>query len=163
MPLARATGKLAVATLKELGYVTKLHVVEPTTDRYFETIGDSRNRVQAGFFAWEQDYPAPSDFLTPLFTCRAIAQRADDDLLQYLQDLRPAYRQRRRPRAFLADHQSTSGVERRVGRRRSSSHGRLAPWVPLANTRNVVVVSRRVRNVQSNQQWGVLIDQISVR
>ena len=39
----------------------------------------------------------------------------------------------------------------------------LAPWVPLVNSRAVVVVSRRVGNVQFNPEWGTLIDQLWVR
>ena len=39
----------------------------------------------------------------------------------------------------------------------------LAPWAPIVNSREAVVVSRRVGNVQSNPQWGVLIDQMWVR
>ena len=32
-------------------------------------LGDSRERVQAGFFGWYQDFPAPSDFIDPLLSC----------------------------------------------------------------------------------------------
>ena len=39
----------------------------------------------------------------------------------------------------------------------------LAPWVPLVNSRAVVVVSRRVGNVQFNPEWGTLIDQLWVK
>jgi hypothetical protein len=35
--------------------------------------------------------------------------------------------------------------------------------VPLVNSREVVFVSRRVGNVQSNPEWGVLFDQMWVR
>ena len=39
----------------------------------------------------------------------------------------------------------------------------LAPWVPIVNPRDAVVVSRRVGNVQCNTQWGVLLDQLWVK
>ena len=39
----------------------------------------------------------------------------------------------------------------------------LAPWVPIVNPREAVVVSRRVGNVQANTEWGVLIDQLWVK
>jgi hypothetical protein len=39
----------------------------------------------------------------------------------------------------------------------------LAPWVPIMNPREAVVVSRRVGNVQANTEWGVLIDQLWVK
>ena len=35
--------------------------------------------------------------------------------------------------------------------------------VPLADRRNVVVVSRRAGNIQPHPEWGVLFDQIWVR
>ena len=38
-----------------------------------------------------------------------------------------------------------------------------APLLPLANPKQVDVVSRRVGNYQYNPQWGVLLDQLWVR
>jgi hypothetical protein len=39
----------------------------------------------------------------------------------------------------------------------------MAAWVPLVNLRAVVVVSRRVGNVQSNPGWGIRLGQMWVR
>ena len=127
---------------------------------YWNHANDSRTGIQAGFFAWAQDYPAPSNFLT-LFTCGAFLP-ANLNNVNLAEICNPRIdravsaalaRQTTDPRA-TADA-TWAAVDRLVTN--------LAPWVPIVNPRNAVVVSRRVGNVQSNPQWGVLIDQMWVR
>ena len=62
-----ATGRYVVSVLDQLGYRASLRTIGPET--YFSVLGNSRDRPQIGFFSWYQDYPAPSDFIDPLFTC----------------------------------------------------------------------------------------------
>jgi ABC-type transport system substrate-binding protein/DNA-binding SARP family transcriptional activator len=158
-PLQLLAGKLAVATLDRLGYRASLKAV--AGNGYFSEIADSRNRVQAGLTGWSQDYPAASNFFLGVFTCRAF-QRANpnngnssafcDPSLDRVID-RALSRQTIDPRT--ASNGTWSAIDRLVTD--------AAPWVPLVNTREAVVVSRRVGNVQANTQWGVLIDQIWLR
>ena len=157
-PLELIVGKLAIATLDELGYRATLHVDRDSAD-YLPTVSNSRTHAQAGFDNWIADYPAPSSFLER-FTCAAFtpASRANQNLSELCdprvdQAIDKALRAQReanstaRAEWTTADHLVTG----------------LAAWVPLANGRNVVLVSRRVGNVQSNPQWGVLFDQMWVK
>jgi peptide/nickel transport system substrate-binding protein len=151
-------GKLAVPALKLLGYRASLKVIGHA--RYFDVVFNSRTRAQAGFFGWFPDYPATSSALMPL-TCRAFrpASKNSVNASEFCNpDLDQAIDRaliRQTANAPVSPNATWVSVDRLATR--------LAPWVPLANPRAIVVVSRRVRNVQSNPQWGVLIDQIRVR
>ena len=158
-PLQMAIGKIAVETLRRLGYRATLKVVGH--DAYFGAVYDSRNRTQAGFDGWSPDYPRASNFFVPLFTCRAF---------------QPGSAQNTSTSGFCS-YPVDRAVDRALTRLTSDAPGassvawsavdRLvtdaAPWVPLVNMREVVFVSRRVHNLQVNPQWGVLVDQISLR
>ncbi|HEX9413770.1 MAG TPA: ABC transporter substrate-binding protein, partial [Ktedonobacterales bacterium] len=66
----QATGRYLVSVLRQLAYRASLRVIGPNT--YYQRAGDSRMHVQIGEFTWYQDFPAPSDFIDPLFTCRSF-------------------------------------------------------------------------------------------
>ena len=148
--------RLAVETLDELGYRASLKLLPCAGDVLHALSTIPRTRAQAGLVGWSADYPAASNFLS-LFTCHAAAsgnpsasQLCDRGLDRAID------------RAFTAQSQdspsastSWASVDRLVVE--------LAPWVPLVNNRQVVVVSRRVGNVQYNPEWGTLIDQLWVR
>src|SRR5215469_4987965 len=40
---------------------------------YFSVLGDSHNRINAGFFSWYADYPDPADIYFPLLSCAALS------------------------------------------------------------------------------------------
>jgi peptide/nickel transport system substrate-binding protein len=155
----RVIGQLAAATLRQLGYRVELKVV-PDDGVYFATIANSRNRVQAGFVGWSADFPSPANFLA-LFACSTF-QRASENNVNYAELCdRPVDRaiagalRRQTTDSPARANASWSALDRRLTK--------LAAWVPLATRRDVAIVSRRAGNVQSNPQWGVLIDQIWVR
>jgi peptide/nickel transport system substrate-binding protein len=157
-PFQLATGKLAVATLNLLGYRASLKVV--VGQNYFGTVADSRTRAQAGFVAWSADYPAASNFLM-LLTCGTF-HAANQASLNYSELCN-----HRLDQAFsraLAE-QTTDAPE--ASNARWNAVDRIATstaaWVPLVNTREVVVTSRRVRNLQVNPEWGVLMDELWVK
>ena len=164
--IERVVGRLAVRTLDELGYRATLKTIgheAPTAasnTRYFEESADSRSRAQAGFDAWAQDYPEPSSFLE-LFTCGMFLPASrDNENRSELCDARVdrAVTHARALQTTDADKASSAAwaaADRLVTN--------LGAWVPLVNARNVVIVSPRVGNVQSNPQWGVLFDQMWVR
>ena len=155
-PLQRVVGQLAVATLRQLGYRATLKTI--TDGSYFDQIDDSRSHAQAGFYAWAQDYPAASNFLGR-FTCRTFQPASVNNLNI----------------ADICDRRIDSAVDRVLAQQAATGASSaawasvdrlvtdLAPWVPIVGTREVVVVSARVQNLQSNPQWGVLFDQIWVR
>jgi peptide/nickel transport system substrate-binding protein len=154
-PIQGVVGHLAVATLRSLGYRASLKRVEDD-GKYFASVWDSRTRAQAGFFAWSQDYPSGSNFLAPLFPCRTFeAASADNSNIAEICDPRI---DRAVDRALAL--QSDSGASNPAWAAADRAITDAAPWVPLVNTREVAVVSRRAHNVQSNPQWGVLADQI---
>ena len=155
LPLQRVTGTLALATLKQLGYRATLKIRKD----YWDKANDSRTRIQAGFFAWSQDFPTASSFLTP-FTCSAfLPANTNNTNLAEICDPRIE----RAMRSALARQASGPGTSTNAWAAADRLITRLAPWAPIVNWRTEVVVSRRVGNVQANPQWGVLIDQMWVR
>jgi peptide/nickel transport system substrate-binding protein len=121
---------------------------------------DSRNRPQLSFFTWYQDFPAPWDFIGPLFTCASFLPgnpgnlnaaefcdpRIDTQARQALA-LQARGLAAAAPRWTTIDHELTDR----------------APWVPLYTPRNLTVLSARVGNYQFHPYWNLLIDQLWVR
>ena len=153
------TGRYLVAVLDQLGYRASLRVITGW-HAYDQRLYDSRQRMQAGWFSWYQDYPAPADFISPLLTCRSFLPhnpanlnaaefcnpRIDAQVNQALA------LQARNPSAAAAlwariDHQIVNQ----------------APWVPVYNPRSLVLLSARVGNYQYDPYWSLLIDQLWVR
>jgi peptide/nickel transport system substrate-binding protein len=66
----RAVSLYLVRLLKDLGYRAKLHTV--SIERFFNTIHDSRNKVQVGLQAWGADFPAASTFYSDILSCRSF-------------------------------------------------------------------------------------------
>jgi peptide/nickel transport system substrate-binding protein len=157
-PLERVTGNLALATLKELGYRASQKILPDA--KYWSKANDSRTGIQAGFYAWAQDYPAASNFLT-LFTCNAFLP-ANLNNVNLAEICNPRI-----------DHAVANALARQTTDPRATTDATwaavdrlvtdLVPWAPIVNPREAVVVSRRVGNVQANPQWGLLIDQMWVR
>jgi peptide/nickel transport system substrate-binding protein len=156
-PLGVVIGKLAVETLDQLGYKVTLKVLPH--DKYWEHVNTVANRSQIGFIGWSQDYPAPSDFMGEL-TCASLSDAPGGNENQ----------------AEICDHKLDRSFGAALAGQATDSPQAansnwanvdrmitdLSPWVPLLNPRNVVFVSRRVQNLESNPQWGVLADQIWV-
>jgi YVTN family beta-propeller protein len=152
-----ATARYVVSVLRELGYKASLRVVGP--DPYYGLLGDSRDQVQAGFFSWYQDYPAPSDFVEPLFSCGSFlpgnpdninsAEFCDpgiDALASQAMALRPG-------------DPSTASRWAAIDRQLVAE----SPWVSLYYPRDLTVLSTRVGNYQFHPYWNLLIDQLWVR
>ena len=157
-------GHLAVATLNRLGYQATLRVVQDDkrgNDQYFPTIGDSRTRAQAGFSAWQADYPAASNFFAPLFTCQSFQPASEKN--ENTSEICNRHIDQAVNRALT--RQTTDPPRASNARWGAVDHlvTDLAPWVPLVNTREAVIASRRLGNLQANPQLGVLIDQLWVK
>jgi ABC-type transport system substrate-binding protein/DNA-binding SARP family transcriptional activator/streptogramin lyase len=152
-------GRYVVAVLNRIGYRASLRVAASEAS-FFQTLGDSRSRVQIGWFPWMQDYPAPSDFITPVLSCGAFAPRSQsnvndaefcypaiDNAVQRAQALEPT--------APAAANEAWSKVDQQITNR--------APWVPLYNPRLDIATSSRVGNFQYHPFFGLLLDQLWVR
>jgi peptide/nickel transport system substrate-binding protein len=155
---ALPAGRYLVSVLRQLGYRASLKVIAPET--YYQRAGDSRDHTQIGEFDWYQDFPAPSDFIGPLFTCRSFlpgnpANINDSEFCNRLIDAQTI-----RARALESRNPNAAGsLWARIDRELADQ----APWVPLYNPRALVVLSARVGNYQFHPFWTLLIDQLWVR
>jgi ABC-type transport system substrate-binding protein/DNA-binding SARP family transcriptional activator len=153
-----ATGRYIASLLGQLGYRATLRTLGPND--YFSVLGDSRNRVQAGFFSWYQDYPAPSDFVDPLLTCDSFVP-GNPGNVNTAEFCDPAIDTQARQALILQVRNPTAAADRWAAIDRELV-GK-APWVPLYNPRDLTVLSAHVGNYQFHPYWNLLIDQLWVR
>ena len=155
----RAAGRYFVSILDQLGYRASLRVIlDPQI--YSQRAFDSRAQAQIGEFSWFQDFPAPSDFIVPLFTCHSFAPHNLANLNQSEFCNRRIDAEVTRALRLSAEHPNTAGmlwaqIERDIVDQ--------APWVPLYNPNALVLLSRRVGNFQLHPFWNLLLDQLWVR
>jgi len=155
---APATARYVVKVLGELGYRASLRMIN--SNRYFGALGDSRDRVQVGFFPWYQDYPVPSDFVGPLLTCGSFlpANPANVNMAEFCDpriDASAQHAHALQLRAPAAAAGRWAAIDRELVDE--------APWVPLYNPRDLTVLSARVGNYQFHAYWNLLLDQLWVR
>jgi peptide/nickel transport system substrate-binding protein len=155
---SQATARYLVSVLGQLGYRASLRTT--SASGYWGTLGDSRNRVQAGFFSWYQDYPAPSDFIGPLFTCASFLANNPNNIneAEFCNPRIDAEAQRAltaQPGDPTAAASRWAAIDRELTDQ--------APWVPLYNPRDLTLLSSRAGNYQYHPYWNVLIDQLWVR
>jgi YVTN family beta-propeller protein len=152
------TGRYVVSVLDQLGYRASLRTVNP--EAYFNVLGDSRDDVQAGFFSWYQDYPAPSDFIDPLFTCGSFVPDSQDNSNEAeFCDPRIDTQAGRALTLQSGDPAASATRWAAIDRELTDE----APWVSLYNPRDLTVLSARVGNYQFHPYWNLLIDQLWVR
>ena len=154
-----ATARYVVSVLDQLGYRASLRLVD--TNAYWNVLGDSRDRVQIGFYGWTQDYPAPSDFVDSVLTCGSFlpANPGNTNTAEFCDTRVDA-----RARQALADQQI--GDPATTASKRATIDRELvdqAPWVSLYNPRDLTLLSARTGNYQSHPYWNLLIDQLWVR
>jgi peptide/nickel transport system substrate-binding protein len=154
-----ATARYLASVLDRLGYRASVRLFANGYAMFaFQT--DSRYRPQLGYVDWLEDYPAPWDFVGPLFTCTSFVPgtwrnlnqaefcdpRIDTQVRQAVavqaQGLAAAA-----PRWVAIDHELVDQ----------------APIVPLYNPRDLTFLSARVGNYQFHPYWNLLIDQLWVR
>jgi ABC-type transport system substrate-binding protein len=153
-----ATGRYVVSVLDKLGYRASLRILGQ--NRYWGLLGDSRDRVQAGFFPWSQDYPVPSDFVGPLLSCGSFlpASPANLNTAEFCDpriDAQAQHAHTLQLRAPAAAVGRWAAIDRELVDE--------APWVPLYNPRDLTVLSARVGNYQFHPYWSLLLDQLWVR
>jgi peptide/nickel transport system substrate-binding protein len=154
----QATGRYLVSVLDQLGYRASLQVI---TDwrAYDQRLYDSRQRTQVGWFSWYQDYPAPSDFISPLLTCHSFIPGNPANLNAAEFCNRRIDAQVTHALAFQAHNPSTAAA---LWARIDHQIVNQAPWVPIYNPRSLVMLSTHVGNYQFDPYWSVLIDQLWV-
>ena len=149
-----------VGVLRSIGYQAHARVVG-AFPKYFPYILDSRNNAQIGFYAWDADFLAPSDFLDLLFNCHSSTpanplasfnpSRFCDPRVEHALAVARRVESTDETRAPLA----WARVDRLITD--------LAPWVPSFAPRAVYAVSKRVGNYQFHPEWGPLVDQLWVK
>jgi peptide/nickel transport system substrate-binding protein len=127
---------------------------------YNKRLYDSRQRAQIGWFSWYQDYPASSDFISPLLTCQSFLPGNPANLNAAEFCNRRIDAQVAQALALQARNPSTAAA---LWARIDHELVDQAPWVPVYNPRSLVMLSTRVGNYQFDPYWSVLIDQLWVR
>jgi peptide/nickel transport system substrate-binding protein len=156
---ARTFGTLAVRLLRSLGYRTTEKVVG---DRYFALAPDPRNRAQIGWWGWSPDWPAPSGIFPPNFSCAATAPGNPQSATNAAGFCDPAVD--REMRRAAREQATDPAAARRLWQTIDRGLVDRAPWVPLVNTTNVDVISRRAGNYQYSPAGpGMVLDQLWVR
>jgi peptide/nickel transport system substrate-binding protein len=155
-----ALARYLVALLDQLGYSASPHRLAKPGD-YYSVLDDSRTKTQIAVASYFEDYPAPSNFIDLLLSCRAFLPHNPNNLNL------PEF----------CDHQIDSEIHRAYGlqvhdpARAYRLWARIdreltdrAPWIPLYNPRVFTGLSARVGNYQFDPfLWGFLIDQLWVR
>jgi peptide/nickel transport system substrate-binding protein len=81
-PPVRETGEYYEGVLKELGFETKLKVVDPSN--YFNVISNlSTPELDTGYGNWLLDYPHPNDYFEPQLTGESIAESGNTNWAQF--------------------------------------------------------------------------------
>jgi peptide/nickel transport system substrate-binding protein len=150
-------GAYVVSVLHQLGYRASLRLLG--NSNYFPTLGDSRSHIQIGWFTWLQDYPAPSDFIDPLLTCRALMPHSrsnfnDAEFCDPRIDAQVRRAQALEPTAPGDANQIWEAIDRQITNQ--------APWLPLYNPRLDTATSSRVGNYEYHPFFGLLLDQLWV-
>ena len=145
----RALPAYVASVLRTLGYRTRLHTVPLSSITY-----EQRRGFQLSVDGdWVPDYPAPSAFLPPFFSCRGgytngyVCDRALD----------------RAMRAAAAAQLRDPGEAARLWAKADRMIVDRAYWVPTVISHAPTFVSRRLRNYQYNPVWDFVATQAWLR
>jgi YVTN family beta-propeller protein len=156
----QARAPIIVSALKAIGYRAKIEVLRGD---YFESFVEPKSRFQLGLTGWFSDYPAASNFVLPLVTCRDTLQRVaggavfEANMSHFCSPRIDALTER----ALGAQQDDPSAARDRwaeVDRALTDA----APFVAWGTLRNAFLVSSRTGNVQGHATYGVLITQMWV-
>jgi peptide/nickel transport system substrate-binding protein len=155
-PIFNGTGKYITSLLNDLGFKAELKVVNNIA-RYFNTVNDSRSRTQIFGNAWYADYPGPSNFLYPLFSCRSFIPGSPINLNS--SGFCNPNIDRVMSRAFRLEAEDRIAANR-LWARIDKQIVDLSPWAAILNPIGADFVSERLGNYQYNPQWGALLSQL---
>jgi peptide/nickel transport system substrate-binding protein len=151
-------GLYFVDLLNKLGFKAKLQALDPAVQ--YEFCQNSRNFTQFCWSDWFQDYPAASDFINVLLSCKSIhlGSNASPNMGQFC-DKRIEAQIKRALTLGIEDQAAANQLWATIDRQATNQ----APWVSLVNTKLVDFVSKRVKGYKFNPQWYFLLDQASVQ
>ncbi len=144
------------SVLDQIGYRASTRV----SDDLYRTVANSRRHIQIGWFNWQADYPAPSDFIVLLLACHAFIPGSATNLNEAEfcdPKIDRAVSQAQELQAVNPGAASTawSQIDRRITDQ--------APWLALYNPRQNILTSSRLGNYQYHPFFLVLPDQLWVR
>jgi ABC-type transport system substrate-binding protein/class 3 adenylate cyclase len=140
-----------VSALRSLGYHVRL-IAHGDAGAYFSLVY-SPTGVQAGPYAYVDDYPAPADFLKLQLACGSPAN------VSHFCDPKLDQQMTRAGELQSTDPAQAALLWEQIDREMTDQ----APWVPLLNDRRTDFLARHVGNYQHHPQWGMLVDQLWLR
>jgi peptide/nickel transport system substrate-binding protein len=136
-----------LSALARLGYRPTLRIVSPQATSF--------GNVDAVLLGWFKDYPAPSDFVEALFTCRQLGATNFSKFCNRSIDAQVE----RAAAGESGDLGTANALWAKIDRELVDA----APAAPLFTTQAATLLSTRVGNYQYSPQWGPLLDQLWVR
>ena len=116
--------------------------------------------MQISSTTWYQDYPAPSNFIDPLLTCRSFLPH--DPLNLNMAELCKPKIDSQIARAGVLQTLEP-GAAGQIWGQIDQQLTNQAPWVALYNPRASTALAARVGNYQYHPFWKLLLDQLWVR
>jgi peptide/nickel transport system substrate-binding protein len=162
--LRRRRAPIVASALRSIGYRPSIRPV-PGAD-YLEALLDPKGRYQIAITGWISDYPAASNFVLPLLTCKQTLDRLagrdsffanSSNFSHFCMPQIDAMTER----ALAAQQDDPAAARDRwaeVDRALTDAAG----LVPFASFRNAAVVSSRVGNVQGHPAYLWLLTQMWV-
>jgi ABC-type transport system substrate-binding protein len=154
--IARPAVSEIVRALNELGYRATPKILP--NGAFFGHRNAHSSSIQIGFYGWIPNFPAPSDFMLPLFSCASIPPPVTDPNVSYFCDPSIERQMRRASAIQVADPAAANDAWGEVDHAIVDA----SPWLAYANPHDVYFVSERVGNIQINPQWKLLLDQLWV-
>ncbi len=150
-------GVYFVGLLNKLGYKASLQALAPGPQ--YPYVQNSKNKVQFGWSAWYQDYPAPSDFLNVLLGCGSFVPNSDasPNIAEFC-DKKIQAQMDNALKIGLTDPTAANKIWTQVDHEMTDQ----SVWVDMYNPKQIDFLSSRVKGYQWSPQWYFLIDQASV-
>jgi peptide/nickel transport system substrate-binding protein len=152
-------GRLAVTTLRRLGYRATLKVLP---DDVYNTVASNQSKIPSNMTraAGGADYPAASNFTQGNLTCSGFRPHSNYNRNAAGFCDRRLDRTMERARALqISDPPRADALWARIDHKLVDR----AVWLPLVTPTNTDFVSARVGNYLYHPLWGVMIDQLWVR
>ena len=156
--VAKNTGLYFVSLLNQLGYKASLKTLNAGV--YFNVVGNSKNKVQFDYDDWIADYPAASDFINTLLSCKAFIPNSSSNY-NYPQfcNKKVDGQIARALKLALTSQEEANALWARIDRQIVDQ----APWLPLVNPAQLDLLSKRVHNYIHSAQDKILLDQLQVQ
>ncbi|MBO6091400.1 MAG: ABC transporter substrate-binding protein [Acetobacter sp.] len=145
-------------TLEALGYKASVHNISPAIQ--FTFVQNTDNHVQISLGGWTADYPSASTFLMTLFSCESFRPHSDNS--PNMSGFCSPTIDRMMNNA-LSQTLNNRAESNRLWAKVDRALMQQAPAVPLVQTRNVILLSKRVHNVIITLNDELLFSQLQIQ